>query len=60
MMTIKRTQLIALITALISVVAIIYQLPKDITVELTSAIVGLITVLFTLYEQLKPKKKKKK
>ena len=56
MMTIKRTQLIALITALISVVAIIYQLPKDITVELTSAIVGLITVLFTLYEQLKPKK----
>lgn len=56
-MTINQTQLIALITALISIVAIIYQLPKEITIELTASIIGLVTVLFTLWERYKPKKR---
>ncbi len=59
-MTTKQTQIIALITSLIAVGAIIFQLPKELTVELTGAIVALVTALFSLYEHLKPKKKKKK
>lgn len=55
-MTINQTQLAALITALISVGAIIFQLPKELTIEFTGAVISLAAVLFTIWEKYKPKK----